>query len=41
MLTPADEHLLELKGGFLSPTGAPLGTFKPERSKDLHELGYT
>lgn len=41
MLTPADERLLELKGGFLSPVGAALGTFKPKRSQDLHELGYT
>lgn len=41
MLTPAEESLLELKGGFLSPTGTPLGTFKPQRSKDIHELGYT
>lgn len=41
MLTPANERLLELKGGFLSSTGSPLGTFKPKRSEDLHELGFT
>jgi hypothetical protein len=41
MLTPAEETLLELKGGFLSPAGESLGTFKPQRSKDIHELGYT
>jgi hypothetical protein len=41
MLTPAKETLLELKGGFLSPAGKPLGTLKPQRSKDIHELGYT
>ena len=41
MLTPAEEYLIELKGGFLSPGGSPLGTFKPKRSQDLHELGYT
>src|SRR3954470_314766 len=39
MLTPSDERLLELKGGFLSPAGIRLGTFKPKRSQDLHELG--
>jgi hypothetical protein len=41
MLTPAKERLLELKGGFLSPAGVSLGTFKPKRSRDIHELGYT
>jgi hypothetical protein len=41
MLTPVVETLLELKGGFLSSSGEPLGTFKPTRSKDIHELGYT
>ena len=41
MLTPDEERLLELKGGFLSPTGEALGTFKPKRSRDIHELGYT
>jgi hypothetical protein len=41
MLTPTNERLLELKGGFLSPAGTSLGTFKPRRSQDLHELGYT
>lgn len=40
-LTPADETLLELKGGFLSPAGQPLGTFKPDRAQHIHELGYT
>jgi hypothetical protein len=41
MLTPAEESLLELKGGFLSRTGKPLGTLKPQRSNDIHNLGYT
>jgi hypothetical protein len=41
MLTPVEELLLELKGGFLSSSGKPLGTFKATRSKDIHELGYT
>lgn len=41
MLTPANETLLELKGGFLSPAGQPLGTFKPDREQHIHELGYT
>lgn len=41
MLTPASETLLELKGGFLSGAGEPLGTFKPCRAEQIHELGYT
>jgi hypothetical protein len=41
MLTPTNERLLELKGGFLSRTGKSLGTFKPTRSQDIHELGFT
>jgi hypothetical protein len=41
MLTPASETLLELKGGFLSATGEPLGTFKLDRAEHIHELGYT
>jgi len=41
MLTPANETLLELKGGFLSAAGEPLETFKPGRAQQIHELGYT
>lgn len=41
MLTPANETNLDLKGGFLSLTGQPLGTFKPDRAQHIHELGYT
>src|SRR5262249_42100670 len=41
MLTPAGENCLELMGGFLSLTGASLGSLKKTRSKDLYELGFT
>jgi hypothetical protein len=41
MLTPSDETVLELKGGFLAVSGASLGTFKPKRALDIHELGFT
>jgi hypothetical protein len=41
MLTPASEVCLELKGGFVSPSGVPAGSFKEGRSRDLHELGFT
>ena len=41
MLTPACETRLELMGGFLSLTGAPLGSLKKTRSRDLYELGFT
>jgi hypothetical protein len=41
MLTPAGETCLELMGGFLSLTGASLGSLKKTRSKELHELGFT
>ena len=41
ILTPAKETKLELKGGFLSLRGNLRRTFKPHRSRELHELGYT
>lgn len=41
MLTPKNETLLEVKGGFLSKDGQPFGGFKPDRSKIIHELGFT
>jgi hypothetical protein len=41
MLTPCDENVLELKGGFLTVSGTPLGTFKPKRALNIHELGFT
>lgn len=40
-LTPNDESLLVFKGGFISPDGEPFGTFKPSRSLNIHELGFT
>jgi len=41
MLTPSSEACLELKGGFVSLSGMPVGFFKETRSRDLHELGFT
>jgi hypothetical protein len=41
MLTPSSEVCLELKGGFVSLSGMPLGSLKRTRSRDLHELGFT
>ena len=40
-LTPSHETVLELKGGFVSLAGIPLGSLKEDRSRDLHELGFT
>lgn len=40
-LTPSSELCLELKGGFLSLSGKPVGFFKQTRSRDLRELGFT
>jgi hypothetical protein len=41
ILTPRHEDRLELKGGFISAAGEPLGSLKRDRSKELHELGFT
>jgi hypothetical protein len=41
MLTPSSEVCLELKGGFVSLSGMPVGSLKESRSRDLHELGFT
>ena len=41
MLTPCSEACLELKGGFVSLSGVPAGSFKETRSQELHELGFT
>ena len=41
MLTPCSGVCSELKGGFVSPSGMPVGFFKETRSRDLHELGFT
>lgn len=41
MFTPQHEDRLELKGGFVSPAGEPLDSLKPDRSRELHELGFT
>jgi hypothetical protein len=41
LLTPSDETVIELKGGFLLLDGESRGTFKPTRAEDIHELGFT
>jgi hypothetical protein len=40
-LIPDTETRIELKGGFLSPSGSPLGSLKPDRALDIHKLGFT
>lgn len=40
-LVPGNESQLELKGGFLTLEGEPLGSLKASRARDLHELGFT
>jgi hypothetical protein len=41
-LAPARESRIDVKGGFISLRGDPLGeSFKPNRSWQIHELGYT
>jgi hypothetical protein len=40
-LIPRSEDKIDLKGGFLTLSGKPLGTLKPGRARDLHQLGFT
>ncbi len=40
-LTPNEETEIEIKGGFLTLSGKPLGTLKRERARDIHKLGFT
>jgi hypothetical protein len=40
-LIPRGENRIDLKGGFLTFSGKPLGTLKPGRARDLHQLGFT
>ena len=40
-LTPSDETVIELKGGFLLLDGESDGTFEPTRAEDIYELGFT
>ena len=40
-LIPQGESGIDLKGGFLTLLGHPLGTLKPDRARDIHELGFT
>jgi hypothetical protein len=41
-LTPKGETRLNLKGGYVTLTGSILTRrLKPERGKEIHDLGYT
>jgi hypothetical protein len=40
-LTPRNECHIELKGGFLTLKGRRLGSVKPNRTGNLHSLGFT
>lgn len=40
-LIPDNEVCIKIMGGWLDPSGNPLGSLKLHRSKELHELGYT
>jgi hypothetical protein len=41
-LAPAQESRIDIKGGFISLRGDPLGeSLKPNRGWQIHELGYT
>ena len=40
-LTPSAESRIDLKGAFFTLTGQPLGTLKPTRAWDIHDLGFT
>jgi hypothetical protein len=41
MLTPRHEESLDIKGGFLTLHGKRMGSLKPNRSKDIHQYGFT
>lgn len=40
-LTPDRETRVDVKGGFTTLAGVPLGSLKLERAKDINELGFT
>jgi len=40
-LAPCNEMRIDVKGGFLTLDGTPLGKLKPTRAMDIHELGFT
>lgn len=40
-LMPSRECRVEIMGGFVTLRGKSLGTLKPERARDLNELGFT
>jgi hypothetical protein len=40
-LIPEKETRIDLKGAFLSLSGAPLGSLKPDRALNINQLGFT
>jgi hypothetical protein len=40
-LTPDEETRIDLKGAFLSLSGTPLGSLKPDRALNINQLGFT
>ncbi len=40
-LIPNHEECLDIKGGFLTLEGEPVGSLKPNRSRDIHDYGFT
>jgi hypothetical protein len=41
MLTPYDEELIEIKGGYLTRVDVPVGAQKRDRAGQLHDYGFT
>ena len=40
-LAPSAEWRIDIKGAFFTLAGEPLGTLKPTRAWDIHDLGFT
>jgi hypothetical protein len=40
-LAAHSETRIDVKGGFIMLSGVPLGGLKPNRARDVHELGFT
>jgi hypothetical protein len=40
-LTPDKETRIDVKGAFLSLSGVPLGSLKPDRALNINQLGFT
>jgi hypothetical protein len=41
VLTPAAEQVIEVKGGFIRPSGGSLPPLKAKRAFQLHRCGFT